>query len=81
MTRLAGILCEYNKIVTVLGDIVSANVLAASSTNSASRWICQQWSLPSAVVILMENAHLIELLETNILCFPNIGCSDWIVNA
>jgi hypothetical protein len=35
---------QYNKIIVELGDIVSANALAASSINSASSGPCRQLS-------------------------------------
>jgi hypothetical protein len=35
-----------------------------SSTNSACRWLCQQWFLLSAVIIFITNAYIEEVHET-----------------
>jgi hypothetical protein len=36
----------------VLGEIMNARTLVTGSTNSASRWICQPWSLLLTIVYL-----------------------------
>jgi hypothetical protein len=52
---------------------MTAHALVTSSTNSASRWICQHFSPKSVAVIFMKNVCLEDLLETCILYLFSVG--------
>jgi hypothetical protein len=81
------ILSLDSKLTVMLLDIImtqwaerALQALVANGTNYAARWICQQVSLSSTVVILMKNAYLEGFVERFILCYFSIGplsCYDW----